>query len=92
MQIISSPISFTEGGDFGMTLYKNLGGNSSVHAYELGVDSITVQFSDNSVYLYTCQSAGSDNIEKMKTLAIAGQGLNSFIMRYVRKAYSARLR
>ncbi len=75
-----------------MTSYKNLGGDSSVRAYELGVDSITVQFSDNTVYLYTYQSAGSENIEKMKALAIAGQGLNSFIMRYVKKAYSAKLR
>lgn len=75
-----------------MEIYKNLGGNSSARAYEIGNDSITVQFSDGTVYLYTYQSAGRDNIEQMKALAIAGRGLNSFIMRQVRKAYAVKLR
>jgi hypothetical protein len=75
-----------------MERYKNLGGNSSVIAYEIGNDSIKVQFSDGSVYLYTYQSAGLSNIEQMKVLALAGKGLNSFIMRNVRKAYAAKLR
>jgi hypothetical protein len=75
-----------------MDIYKNLGRNSSVRAYEIGNDSITVQFSDGTVYLYTYQSAGQNNIEKMKALAIAGRGLNSYIMLHVKKAYAARLR
>jgi hypothetical protein len=75
-----------------MEIYKNLNGNSSARAYEIGIDSITVHFSDGTVYLYTNQSAGRDNIERMKTLAIAGRGLNSFIMLHVRKAYAAKLR
>jgi len=70
-----------------METYKNLGGNSNVIAYEIGSDSITVQFGDGSTYLYTYQSAGQSNIEHMKTLAIAGSGLNSFIMRNVKKLY-----
>jgi len=75
-----------------MERYKNLGGDSGISAYEIGNDSITVQFSSGSVYLYTYQSAGRDNIEHMKKLAITGEGLNSFIMRNVRKAYAAKLR
>ena len=39
-----------------------------------------LKFSDGAVYLYTNQSAGSANIEYMKQLAIAGEGLNSFII------------
>jgi len=75
-----------------MEIYKNLGGNSNVRAYEIEGESITVQFGDGSVYLYTYQSAGQDKIEQMKILAIAGRGLNSFIMRRVKKAYAAKLR
>lgn len=75
-----------------MQRYANLGGGSNVVGYEIGVDWIRVQFGDGSIYLYTYQSAGASNIEHMKQLAAAGQGLNSFIGRVVKKAYSARLR
>lgn len=75
-----------------METYKNLDGDSGVVAYETGPDSITVQFRDGSVYLYNYQSAGKDNVEHMKKLAATGNGLNSFIMRNVRKAYAAKLR
>ena len=74
-----------------MERYINLGKNSGVSAYEIGAESITVQFSSGAVYLYTYKSAGSSNIEKMKLLAVAGKGLNSFIMRNVRKGYESKL-
>ncbi len=75
-----------------MEHYKNLGGDSGVSAFEIGDDSIKVQFSDSSVYLYTNQSAGAQNIEQMKVLARQGEGLNSFINKRVRKAYASKLR
>ena len=75
-----------------MKRYRNRGGDSGVVAYEIGPTSITVKFSDGSIYLYTYQSAGSANIERMKRLAIAGEGLNSFINRRVRKRYARKLR
>jgi hypothetical protein len=75
-----------------MERYKNLGGDSGVAAYEIENDSIKVQFDDGAIYLYNYQSAGAANIEEMKTLAIAGRGLNSFIMKHVRKKYAAKLR
>ena len=75
-----------------MKRYRNRGGDSGVVAYEIGPDFITVKFSDRSVYLYTYQSAGRANIERMKRLAIDGEGLNSFINRCVRKDYAGKLR
>ncbi len=75
-----------------MEHYRNRGGDSGVVAYEIGSDSITVMFSDESIYLYTYQSAGRANIEHMKRLAIDGEGLNSFINRRVRKDYARKLR
>ncbi len=75
-----------------MERYKNLGGDSDVVAFEIAEDSITVEFKDGSIYLYTNQSAGSENISEMKRLARAGQGLNSFINRVVKKLYASKLR
>lgn len=59
--------------------YKNLGGKSAVTMYELEKDAVNVRFADHSAYRYTNQSAGPENIAKMKTLALAGKGLGTFI-------------
>jgi len=75
-----------------MEHYKNLGGDSGVVAYEIGPGSITVQFKDGSAYFYTDQSAGAASIAEMQRLAKAGQGLNSFINRVVKKGYARKLR
>lgn len=75
-----------------MQRYANVGGGSSVAAYECGSDSITVEFTDGSAYLYTHASCGAANCEVMKRLAATGGGLNSFIMRHVRELYARRLR
>ncbi len=75
-----------------MEPYKNLGGDSGVSAFEIGNDSIKVQFSDLSVYLYNYEVTGTQNVEQMKALAHGGEGLNSFINRRVRKTYAAKLK
>ena len=75
-----------------MERYRNIDGDSGVAAYEVGPDYIRVQFSDGSVYLYTYASAGSHNIEEMKRLAVAGDGLNAFINKNVKKSYERKER
>lgn len=75
-----------------MPIYANHGGNSGVSSYEIGDGSITVTFTTGATYLYTNASAGAGNIAQMQALAAAGQGLNSFISRYVRKGYASKLR
>lgn len=75
-----------------MERYKNLGGDSSVIAYELGQGEITVQFNDGWLYLYTAQSAGAANLSEMQRLASIGRGLNSFIGHVVRKGYARKWR
>ena len=75
-----------------MEVYKNLSGSSGAVAYEIGDNSITVQFQGGTAYLYTNQSAGADNIAEMQRLAVAGRGLCSFISRVVRKGYAQKLR
>lgn len=70
--------------------YQNIGGNSGVLAYEIGTDSITVQFKDGWFYLYTYASVGRCAIETMKQLATNGVGLNSYISKTVKKGFASK--
>jgi len=74
-----------------MESYKNLSGNSGVVAFEIGGDFIAVQFRNNAkIYIYSYQKIDSNKIEEMKRLAVAGQGLSTFINRNpdVKNGYS----
>ncbi len=71
-----------------MERYANTNGTSGVSSYEIGTDYIWVEFTTGSIYEYTYASAGRNHIENMKTLAQSGSGLNSYIMKYVKKNYS----
>ena len=73
-----------------MQRYRNLSGDSGVVAYEIGRDSIDVKFKDGWTYLYTYASAGPSQIEEMKKLAVAGQGLCKYIVQHVHKSYAAK--
>ncbi len=73
-----------------MEKYENKGGNSGVDVYECGTDFIRVRFNDGGQYLYTNDSAGIDEIQKMQELARAGQGLNSFINKEIKKNYACK--
>lgn len=73
-----------------MEIYKNINGDSGVYGYEIGNDYIWVQFSTGAQYQYTYQSAGVNNIEHMKMLAIKGSGLNAFINKVVKNHYARR--
>jgi hypothetical protein len=70
--------------------YGNLSGNSGVVAYEIGDDHIKVGFRGGRVYTYTYQSAGRGDVEQMKSLARAGQGLSTFISRVVRSRFASK--
>lgn len=70
-----------------MERYANRGGNSGVRGYSIGEDYIDVMFSTGAVYRYSYRSAGVAKVEEMKRLAVAGQGLNSYIMRHARFNY-----
>lgn len=62
-----------------MKRYGYLHGNSGIAAYETGTKYIRIQFTSGSIYLYTYESAGEDDIEEMKILAKEGEGLTRFI-------------
>lgn len=71
-----------------MERYANISGKSGVAAFETTADSITVLFKDGTYYLYTAASADIQNVLAMQTLAKAGSGLNSYIMRNARMSYA----
>jgi hypothetical protein len=73
-----------------MERYRNLSGDSGVLAFEVGDAAIAVQFRSGVIYDYTYASAGHGNIEQMKRLARAGQGLGTFISQNVHNAYACK--
>lgn len=70
-----------------MQRYKNFNGNSGVSAYEIGDDFIRIEFNKNATYVYNYDTAGRENIEKMKLLAQSGKGLSTFISRHVKNRF-----
>lgn len=72
--------------------YKNLGGKSVVFSYILRKDAVIVRFADHSVYLYNNQITGPEHVSKMKTLAVAGKGLGTFITSTVKDNYARKVR
>lgn len=72
--------------------YKNLGGASKVARYELKKDVVTIIFKNNSMYNYSNQSCGEENIAKMKTLATAGKGLSTFIEASLKDRFMRKIR
>ena len=73
-----------------MPIYANRGGDSGVISYDIGPESITVTFHDRISYVYNYAATGQSNVERMKKLAIAGEGLNSFINFNVSKMYASK--
>ncbi|UVW28278.1 hypothetical protein [Massilia sp. H6] len=74
-----------------MQRYRNLSGQSGVLAYEIGEDSITIEFVGGDRYLYTGHSTGVENIAKMQELARSGRGLATFVSQHIRTNYARKL-
>lgn len=75
-----------------MERYRNLSGRSPVTAYEAFERAIAVLFRDGTLYLYDYAMTGQRDVERMKRLAVAGQGLATYISQVVRGRYGRRLR
>jgi len=71
-----------------MQKYADINNDSGVDSFEINDTSIIVWFKDNSrSYTYSYGVAGSNHVENMKKLAIAGDGLNSYIHHNVKFKY-----
>ena len=62
--------------------YQNLSGNSGVVEFKNQLDFIIVRFRDGDLYAYTAERVGRDHVEEMKRLAIAGEGLSTYITQH----------
>ena len=70
-----------------MIRYQNHSGNSGVIGYEISETAIRIWFRNGDDYRYTYKSAGQKNIENMKTLAVSGNGLTTYINQHVSEKY-----
>ena len=75
-----------------MQQYGKRGGGSGVVAYEIGLDSITIEFKSGAVYLYNYTSTGKTTVEALKQLAAKGSGLSTYISKHVNHDYAVRLK
>ena len=73
-----------------MERYRNLTGDSNVVAYQLGAGTITVQFATGTYrnYVYDATAPGAATVAELSRLAIEGRGLNSYIIRVIKKDYA----
>jgi len=71
-----------------MQKYSDINGDSGVVRYELGDTFIRVHFNKTfKIYTYSYSSAGIEKVERMKQLAQAGDGLNSYIKLHANSLY-----
>lgn len=73
-----------------MKLYGNVHGSSGVAAYETGLDYIRVTFHHGPTYEYDHATTGQFHVERMKMLATSGEGLATFISKFVKATYARR--
>lgn len=71
--------------------YANRSGNSGITFYEIGPSFIRIWFKDGEGYEYDNVKPGPDHVEAMKQLAEQGQGLATYINRYVRENYARKV-
>lgn len=71
--------------------YKNVGGKSPILKFELEKDAVNLRYA-SAAFRYTNQSAGPANIAKMKTLALAGKGLDTFVQANLKDRFERKIR
>jgi len=71
-----------------MQRYADIGNDSGVSSFAIGDSYIDVWFKNGSrSYRYSYRSAGQYHVENMKRLAMAGDGLQSYINSNVKKDF-----
>jgi len=74
-----------------MENYANKSGDSAVTGFQIESNSMKVRFKDHHVYLYDIRHPGPEHLEKMKELARAGWGLNTYIESEVKNDFSSKV-
>ncbi len=74
-----------------MQQYRDINGDSGVAEYQIEPGKIIVRFSKGGTYLYDSTKPGARHVEEMQRLARAGDGLNAYINKFVRKDYAEKI-
>jgi hypothetical protein len=74
-----------------MQRYRNLDGHSGVTAYDIGDGLIRIRFVNGEGYEYTDAVTGREHVQNMQVLARAGEGLATYVSRFVHDAYARKL-
>jgi hypothetical protein len=75
-----------------MTPYGGHAKRHGVLAYEIGPESIDVEFTSGWIYRFSYEKPGALRVERMKELAESGRGLSTFISKHVKNRYEWRRR
>ncbi|SAL68589.1 hypothetical protein AWB69_08048 [Caballeronia udeis] len=75
-----------------MQRYDDPDENSTVIGYEIFQEAIRVYFRDGSAYLYNYFTPRPEKVERLKLLAVAGDGLHTYIAQAVRHRYAMKIR
>ena len=73
-----------------MIIYQNKGRRSGVAGFDVTENSITVYFKGGLYYLYNEVKPGLKAVHEMIELAKAGEGLNTYINKYVHDDYASK--
>jgi len=69
-----------------MERYRSI--SSGVSGYEIGDDYVLIKFkSSRRTYRYSYRKAGKFKVDKIKSLAVRGKGLNGYINSYAKYSY-----
>ena len=72
--------------------YKSENPDAGVRNFEILPDAIILEFADRKWrYLYNAERPGLEHVNNMKRLALAGDGLTTYVNQHVRENYAARL-
>ena len=61
-----------------------------VVGYDIGPDSIDIEFTSGWIYRFSYQKPGATRVERLKELAQAGRGLSTFINKHVKNRFEKR--
>jgi hypothetical protein len=75
-----------------MQPYLNLSKNSNIISYEIAESSICVVFNSSyyRTYFYDYNCPGKEHVDNMKSLAIQGESLNTYIVKEVKTNFAKR--
>ena len=72
--------------------YQSVNPEAGVRNFEILPDAIILEFEDLKFrYLYNAQRPGLVHVNEMKRLALAGDGLTTYVNKYVGSDFAAKL-